>query len=120
VLAARVIYGLVVLFMLFDVFGKFTLPAAVLDAFHRQGMPVAFAPLIGGILLGIVVLYVVPRTSILGAVLLTGYLGGACATNMRAGFGPFETIFPVLFGVIAWVPVYLLNERVRALMPIRR
>ncbi|HLI95142.1 MAG TPA: DoxX family protein [Candidatus Baltobacteraceae bacterium] len=117
---ARVLYVLAVLFMLFDVFGKFTLPAAVVDAFHRQGMPIALAPVIGGLLLALVILYVIPRTSVLGAVLLTGYLGGACAINMRAEFSAFETLFPVLFGVIVWIPIYLLNERVRALIPIRR
>lgn len=117
---ARVLYVLAVLFMLFDVFGKLTLQAAVVDAFHRQDMPLAFAPVIGVLLLALTILYVIPRTSVLGAVLLTGYLGGACAINMRAEFSAFETLFPVLFGVIVWTPIYLLNERVRALIPIRR
>jgi uncharacterized membrane protein len=120
VLTARVLYVLAVLFMLFDVFGKFALPAPVIDAFHRQGMPLTLAPVIGGLLLLLTTLYVIPRTSILGAILLTGYFGGACATNMRAGFGTFETLFPVFFGVLVWIPIYLLHERVRALIPIQR
>lgn len=117
---ARTLQALVVLFLLFDVFGKFTRPEPVVSAFARQGMPIAFAPLIGTLLLVLTVLYVIPRTWVLGAVLLTGYLGGACATNMRAGFSPFETLFPVLFGIVMWVPVYLLEPRVRALLPLKR
>ena len=78
----------------------------------------SLAPLIATILLVLTALYVIPRTSVLGAVLLTGYFGGACACSLRAGFGPFETLFPVIFAAIVWAPIYLLNERVRALIPI--
>lgn len=116
---ARIIQALVVLFMLFDVFGKYMRPEPVTSAFARQGMPIELAPLIGTLLLVLTVLYVFPRTSVLGAVLLTGYFGGACAANLRAGFTPFETLFPVLFGMLMWVPVYLLEPRVRALLPLR-
>ncbi len=116
---ARVIEVLVVLFMLFDVVGKYMRPAPVVDAFARQGMPLALAPLIGTLLLVLTVLYALPRTSVLGAVLLTGYFGGACAANMRAGFSLFETLFPVLFGILMWVPVYLLEPRLRAVLPRR-
>ncbi len=117
---ARGVQTLVVLFALFDVFGKYAVPAPVADAFARQGMPVAFAPLIGTLLLIITVLYAIPRTSVLGVILLTGYLGGACATNLRAQFPAFEILFPVIFGIVAWLPVYLLDERVRGLIPLRR
>lgn len=116
----RVIEILVVLFMLFDVVGKYTRPEPVVSAFARQGMPIALALLIGTLLLALTVLYVLPTTSVLGAVLLTGYFGGACAVNMRAGFSPFEILFPVFFGVLMWVPLYLLEPRVRALLPLRR
>ncbi len=117
---ARAIAALVVLFMLFDVAGKYMMPAAVTDAFARQGMPLHFAPLIATLLLVLTVLYVVPRTRVLGAVLVTGYLGGACATNLRASFTPFEVLFPVVFGILMWVPVYMSDDRVRALLPLRR
>lgn len=117
---ARVIEILVVLFMLFDVFGKYARPEPVVSAFARQGMPLTLAPLIGTLLLALTVLYIFPRTAILGAVLLTGYFGGACTANLRAGFSPFETLFPVLFAMLMWVPVYLLEPRVRALLPLRR
>jgi hypothetical protein len=118
--SARILQTLVVLFMLFDVAGKYMLPEPVVSAFARQGMVVGLAPVIGTLLLVLAVLYVVPRTSVLGAVLLTGYLGGACAVNMRAGFTPFETIFPVLFGILMWVPVYMLEPRARLLLPFVR
>jgi hypothetical protein len=117
---ARGITILVVLFMLFDVFGKFARPVQVVDAFARQGTPIGLAPLIGSLLLVLAILYALPRTSVLGAVLLTGYFGGACAVNLRAGFAPFEVLFPVLFGALVWTPLYLLDPDVRDLLPIRR
>lgn len=117
---ARALYGLATLFMLFDSGGKFFMAPGVADAFHRQGMALSLAPLIASLLLVLTALYVIPRTSVFGAILLTGYLGGACACNLRAGFGAFETLFPVIFGVIVWAPIYLLNENVRALIPIQR
>jgi hypothetical protein len=106
--------------MLFDAAGKIFIAPGVADAFHRQGMPLSLAPVIAALLLVLTALYVIPRTSIFGAVLLTGYFGGACACNLRAGFSAFETLFPVIFGVIVWIPIYLLNERVRSLIPIQR
>ena len=64
------------------------------------------------------VIYLIPRTSTFGAVLLTGYLGGAVATNLRAGDPAFEVVFPILFGVLLWAPPFLRDERVRALIPL--
>lgn len=117
---ARTLYGLATLFMLFDAGAKFVMAPGVADAFHRQGVALSLAPIIASILLVLVALYLIPRTSVFGAVLLTGYFGGACACNLRAGFAPFETLFPVIFGVIVWAPIYLLDGRVRALIPIKR
>ena len=117
---ARAVYVLTTLFMLFDCGGKYFMAPGVADAFQRQGMPLSFAPAIATLLLVLTVLYVVPRTSVLGAVLLTGYFGGAYACNFRAGFSPFETLFPVIFGALMWAPIYLLEPRVRVLLPIRR
>ncbi len=118
--AARALGALIVLFMLFDAAGKFMKPAPVIDAFVRLGVPIALAPLIGSLLLGFTILYVIPRTNVLGAILLTGYLGGACATNLRGGAPPFEVIFPVLFGALMWTPVYIVNDTLRTLVPLRR
>lgn len=117
---ARVIGALAVLFLLFDVFGKLTRPAQVVDAFVREGIPISLAPVIGILLLALIVLYLIPRTSIFGAILMTGYLGGATAVNLRAGDPPFEVIFPIIMGVWIWAPLYLCNERVRAIMPLQR
>jgi hypothetical protein len=113
---ARILGTLLVLFLLFDVFGKFAKPQPVVDAFARQGMPISLAPVIGSILLALVILYVIPRTRIFAAILLTGYLGGAVCANMRAGFSLFETTFPIIIGVLAWVPLYITDERVRELV----
>ncbi|HEV3087687.1 MAG TPA: DoxX family protein [Candidatus Elarobacter sp.] len=117
---ARALYGLATLFMLFDSGAKLFVAPGVADAFRRQDMSLSLAPVIATILLALTVLYVIPRTSVFGAVLLTGYFGGACACNLRAGFGPFETLFPVIFGIVVWAPIYLLNKDVRRLIPVLR
>jgi hypothetical protein len=117
---ARVIGALVVLFLLFDAFTKFTKPAPVVDAFTRIGVPIGLSPVIGGLLLAFTVLYVIPRTSVLGAILMTGYLGGAVAIQLRAGTPPFENAFPIIFAALMWTPVYLVNEPLRKLVPLRR
>ena len=66
------------------------------------------------------VLYLIPRTSVLGAILLTGYLGGAVATHVRVGGPLFSVIFPVIFGVLVWGGLYLREDRLRTLLPLRR
>src|ERR1700744_2955376 len=79
----RIIAGLISLFMLLDAAMKFAAPKPVADAFVRTGWPIDLSLTLGAILLVSTALYVVPRTAILGAILLTGYLGGAVATNLR-------------------------------------
>ena len=81
----RVLSGIAVLFLLFDAFGKFTMPSYVVDACTRLGIPVSQGVSIGALLLVSTIIYVIPRTAVLGAVPLTGYLGGAVAIQMRAG-----------------------------------
>jgi DoxX-like family len=115
----RVISGLVVLFMLFDGISKVMKPQKVLDATVRIGFPVTTIVGIGITLLVCTLLYVIPNTSILGAILLTGYLGGATAAQVRAGSPTFETVFPVIFGIFVWLGVYLREPRVRRLVPLR-
>jgi hypothetical protein len=116
----RVLSGLAVLFMLFDAFGKFTMPSYVVESFTRLGIPLSQGVSIGVLLLISTIIYAVPRTAVLGAVLLTGCLGGAVAIQMRAGSSTFETVFPVLFGVIVWAGVFLRDCKVRAVFPVRR
>ena len=116
----RVLSTLTVLFMLFDAFGKFAKPAAVLDACARLGIPTPQLFSIGVLLLISTIIYAIPRTAVLGAVLLTGYLGGAVAIQMRAGSPSFETVFPVLFGVVLWGGVYLRECGLRRVFPVKR
>ncbi len=114
--AGRIISTLVVLFMLFDGVIKLLKIVPVVEAFARLGYPVSLAVGIGMLGLTCTVVYAIPRTSILGAILLTGYLGGATATHVRAG-EPFY--FPILFGVLVWAGLFLREDRLRALLPLR-
>lgn len=116
----RVLSGLTVLFMLFDAFGKFAKPHQVLEACVRLGIPEPQIFGIGVLLAASTIIYAVPRTAVLGAVLLTGYLGGAVAIQMRAGSPTFETVFPVIFGVVLWAGVYLRDCGLRAVFPAHR
>lgn len=115
----RVLTILAVLFLLFDAVGKLVMPTPVAQAFIRLGFPTSLGVGIGILLLACTLLYAIPRTAILGAVLLTGFLGGAVAIQMRAGSSLFETDFPVLFGLLAWAGIYLRDDRLRKLLPLR-
>jgi hypothetical protein len=114
----RVLTILTVLFMLFDAFGKFAKPVQVTDAFTRLGLPIATSLTIGVLLTVCTVLYAIPRTAVFGAVLLTGYLGGAVAIQLRAGSPTFETWFPVIFAAIAWLGIYLRYPALKAVLPL--
>jgi len=116
----RILTALTVLFMLFDAFGKFTAPAQVVEACTRLGIPTPQLFGIGLLLAISTIIYAIPRTAVLGAVLLTGYLGGAVAIQMRVGSPTFETVFPVLFGVVLWAGVYLRDCGLRRVFPIHR
>lgn len=112
----RIFSALVVLFMLFDGFSHLTMPAAVVNAFLQLGYPVTLGFGIGILGLVCTVLYAIPRTSILGAILLTGYLGGATAANVRVNDSLFETLFPTVFGVMLWAGILLRNDLLRRLI----
>jgi hypothetical protein len=116
----RVLSTLTVLFMLFDAFDKFAKPVHVLNAWARLGIPTSQIYSIGVLLLVSTIIYAIPRSAVLGAVLLTGYLGGAVAIHMRAGSPTFETVFPVIFGVLLWAGVYLRECGLRRVFPIKR
>jgi hypothetical protein len=113
----RVISAVVVLFMAMDGVMKLIKPAPVLEATARLGFPKDAITLIGIILLGCTILYAIPRTAVFGAILLTGYLGGAVAIQMRAGSSLFETFFPVIFGVLVWGGLLLQHTRLRSVIP---
>lgn len=120
--AGRIISALPILFLLADATGKLwrPLPAAVVEGTTKLGFPVSAIPGIGATLLISVVLYAIPRTSVLGAILLTGYLGGAVATNVRVGNPLFGYILaPVYVGMFVWGGLFFRDPRVRALIPWR-
>jgi hypothetical protein len=111
--------GLVILFLLLDCTIKFINPPQVAEASARIGWSPSLAPDLGVILLCCTLLYAIPRTSVLGAVLLTGYLGGAVATHLRVG-DPLlsHVLFPVYLGVALWAGLFLRDRRVRILLPL--
>lgn len=118
--AGRILSGLVVLFLIPDGIFKFIKPAPVVEAFAHVGWPLSMANVLGTLLLVCTALYAIPRTSILGAILLTGYLGGAVATHLRAGDPLFShVLFPTYLGMLLWLGLYLREERLRVLVPLR-
>jgi len=113
--------GVTILFMLFDASGKLFLESHVVEATTKIGYPVAAIQPIGIIALICTILYAVPRTAILGAVLLTGFYGGAVASKVRIEDPLFSSIlFGVYFGLIAWGGLYLRDEQMSTLFPFRR
>ena len=114
--AGRILSALAVLFLTWDGVIKLVTIAPVVEAFARLGYPVSLAVGIGALEIACVAVYVVPRTSLLGAVLLTGYLGGAIATHVRVQ-DPFFThvVFPIYVAALIWIGLLLRDARVRAL-----
>ena len=116
-IAGWIISILAILFMLFDVFGKLTKPEAVVKGTMQLGYPESLITPIGIILLICTILYAIPRTSLLGAVLLTGYFGGAVASNFRVENPLFSnTLFPIYFAILVWAGVYLRNPSLRKII----
>jgi hypothetical protein len=117
---ARVLSALVVVFLLFDTTLHLAKPAPVVDAFARLDYPLGASVGIGVLELLCLVAYAIPRTALLGAVLLTGLLGGAIATHVRAGSPAFEAyIFPAMLAFMVWGGIWLRDARLRALFPLR-
>ena len=119
--AGRIISALPVLFLLLDAIMKFVKPAPVVEATVKLGYPESTIFGMGIVLLACTVLYVIPATSVLGAILLTGYLGGAVATHVRVGDPLFtHTLFPIYLGILIWGGLYGRDARLRALIPLRK
>jgi hypothetical protein len=116
--AGRIISTLVVLFLLFDAGIKLLNLGPAVEGTVKLGYPASVVVPLGMVLLACVLLYVIPRTAILGAILLTGFLGGATATNVRVQ-NPW-ILFPVGIGVLAWGGLYLRDEHLRSLIPLRK
>jgi hypothetical protein len=119
VILGRILSTLAVLFLLFDAVGKLLRPAAVIEGTTQLGWPVSVILPLGIIQVVLIALYVFPRTYVLGALLWTGYLGGAIATHVRIGNPLFSHIlFPTYVAALLWGGLWLRDRRLRALLPI--
>ncbi|MRG95648.1 DoxX family protein [Polyangium spumosum] len=119
--AGRILGGLAVAFLLFDAAIKLMAPPEVLSAHETLGYSPGLARPLGTLLLVCVVTHIIPRTSFLGAVLLTGYLGGAVATHVRVDNPLFShVLFPVYVAAFIWGGLYLRDARLRELLSPRR
>jgi hypothetical protein len=117
----RILSGIPVLMLLMDGVMKLFTPAPVVVAMTRLGYPPTLSLAIGIVLLICVITYMIPQTSVLGAILLTGYLGGAVATHLRVG-DPLlsHVLFPIYVGILLWAGLFLREDRLRALLPVRK
>ena len=116
----RIMSGLVIAFMLLDGAMKLVPLDVVVTTSEQMGIPGGLARTLGIIGLICTLLYAVPRTSVLGTILLTGYLGGAIASHLRLGDPIFtHTLFGLYLGLLAWGGLYLRDARLRALIPLR-
>jgi len=118
--AGRIMSALPVLFLLFDGAIHIMRIPPVVEGFAKLGYSISLAIPLGIIEIACIALYLIPRTSVLGAVLLTGYLGGAVATNLRTGAPLFSNVlFPVYVGVLLWGGLYLRDSALQAIFPVR-
>jgi hypothetical protein len=113
----RILSAIVVLFLLFNGVLGLMRPPFVIEGFTHLGYPASAAISIAILLVVSTVIYAIPRTAVLGAVLLTGYLGGATASHVRIG-EPF--FLPLIVGALVWGALFLREDRLRALIPLRR
>jgi hypothetical protein len=116
--AGRTISALVILFMVFDGVGKLAHESHVLQASAELGWPESQTTALGLLVLACTAVYAVRRTSVLGAILLTGFLGGATAAKVR--IEDPSLLFSVVMGILTWAGLYLRDERLRALVPLRQ
>jgi len=115
-----IVTALPAFFLLVDGVMKLFKPSFVVEATTQLGYQESAIVPIGLLLVICTVLYLIPATSVLGAILLTGYLGGAVSTHVRAGGGAFPILFPVIIGALVWAGLYLRDVRLRTLLPLRR
>jgi hypothetical protein len=117
----RTLSSIVVVFLVMDASMKIAALSIVTESAPTVGWTgdPGFWRAMGALLLAITALYAWPRTAVLGAILLTGYLGGAVASQVRIANPMFDTLFPIIFALLAWVGILLREERLRALIPLR-
>jgi DoxX-like family len=118
-MAGMVVGGLPALFLLVGGAMNLFKPAFVVEGTTALGYPESVIIPLGIVVLACAVLYLIPQTAVLGAILLTGYLGGAVASHVRAAEGWFSILFPVVFGALLWGGLCLRDRRLRALVPLR-
>ena len=118
--AGRIISALCTLFLFVDSITKIIKAEQAIQGSIQIGWPHEMIQTIGIVLLVCTILYVVPRTSILGAILLTGYLGGATAVMMRARMDGHPYFFPIVFGMLIWIGLFPRDESLRSLIPMKR
>ena len=107
-----------VLLLVMSAVMKFMPPPQAAEGFAHLGWPLQLAFVLGVIELGATLLYLIPQTAVLGAILLTGYLGGAIATHVRIGEHR-DVVIPIVIGVVVWLGLYLRDPRLRQLIPLR-
>ncbi len=118
IITGRILSGIAILFLTFDSIGKLLQVQPVIDGTLQLGYPAATVLPLGLVLLACVVVYTVPTTAVLGAVLLTGYLGGAIATHVRVGNPLFtHTLFPIYVAAFLWGGLVLRDARLLAFLP---
>lgn len=117
IIAGWIISGLCILLLLADSVGKLLKPEPVVQSTLELGYPASVLTGLGVVLLVCTVLYAIPRSSVIGAILLTGYLGGAVATHVRVEHPLFShVLFPVYMGIFIWAGLYLRDQSVRNLL----
>jgi len=115
----RIITGLIVLFFLLDSIMKLVKPAFIVEANRQLGYPEHLIIPIALTLLVSVILYVIPATAVLGAILLTAYMGGAVATHVRVDAPVFNVVFAVVFGILVWAGLFFREPRLQSLIPLK-
>ncbi|HKQ69689.1 MAG TPA: DoxX family protein [Polyangiaceae bacterium] len=117
---SRIMTGIVVLFLAFDATFKMLQSPEAVEGTTQLGYPSSVILGLGLLQVALLVIYLVPRTAVLGALLWTGYLGGAVATHVRVGNPLFShTLFPIYIGALVWGALWLRDEKLRALLPVR-
>ncbi len=119
-IAGWIVTALISAFLLSDSLGKLLIIGPVREAMAVLGYPLYQSRIIGAVLLVCLTLYLIPRTAVLGALLTACYLGGAEAAQLRIESPVFPMTFPIICGLLVWLGLWLRDERVRALLPLRR
>ncbi len=121
ILIGKIMSGIAILFLMFDSITKLLKTPQVVEGTVKLGYPISEIPVIGLILLILTIFYIIPRTSIFAAILITGYLGGAVASGLRIMSPLFSnTLFPIYFAVILWGGLYLRDDLIKQFIPFRR